>query len=188
MELRGQQHIPVGREQVWKALNDPQILKECIAGCEAIDLASDNEFVVRLVAAVGPVKAKFQGRILLSDLNPPSSYKLTFEGQGGMAGFAKGGAEVSLASDNQGTLLTYVSKAQVGGKLAQVGSRLIEGAARKVAEDFFSALVNKLTKANEDENNCSVVCNDPSRFNSLPLVVIFIVLLAIGVVGFQWWH
>lgn len=139
MELRGQHNISANQDQVWRALNDPQILKQCIAGCEAIDKTGDNELAVRLVAVVGPVRAKFQGRIVLCDLVPPSSYKLTFEGQGGMAGFAKGSAAVSLQPEGQGTLLSYVATSQVGGKLAQVGSRLIEGAARKVADDFFSA-------------------------------------------------
>lgn len=138
MELRGQHNISANQDQVWRALNDPQILKECIAGCESIDKTGDNELAVRLVAVVGPVRAKFQGRIVLSDLLPPSSYKLTFEGQGGMAGFAKGSAAVNLQPEGQGTLLSYVATSQVGGKLAQVGSRLIEGAARKVADDFFS--------------------------------------------------
>ncbi len=144
MELRGQHSISANQNQVWQALNDPRILKECITGCESIDKTGANELSVRLVAVVGPVRAKFQGRIVLSDLIPPSSYKLTFEGQGGMAGFAKGSAAVSLQPEGQGTLLSYVATSQVGGKLAQVGSRLIEGAARKVADDFFSALENTL--------------------------------------------
>ncbi|AEB86631.1 SRPBCC family protein [Alicycliphilus denitrificans] len=138
MDLRGQHSISASQNQVWLALNDPKILKECITGCESVDRTGDEEFAVRLVAAVGPVRAKFQGRIVLSDLVPPDSYKLTFEGQGGMAGFAKGSAAVDLQPDGQGTLLRYVATSQVGGKLAQVGSRLIEGAARKVADDFFS--------------------------------------------------
>lgn len=139
MELRGQHNISANQDQVWRALNDPQILKQCIAGCESIEKTGDNELAVRLVAVVGPVRAKFQGRIVLCDLVPPSSYRLEFEGQGGMAGFAKGSATVNLQPEGQGTLLSYVAASQVGGKLAQVGSRLIEGAARKVADDFFCA-------------------------------------------------
>lgn len=138
MELRGQHNISANQDQVWQALNDPKILKECITGCESIDRTGDNELAVKLVAAVGPVRAKFQGRIVLSDLIPPSSYKINFEGQGGMAGFAKGSATVNLQPEGQGTLLSYVATSQVGGKLAQVGSRLVEVAARKVADDFFS--------------------------------------------------
>ena len=139
MELHGEHNISASQDQVWQALNNPQILKECIAGCESIEKNGDNELAVRVVAAVGPVRAKFQGSIVLSDLDPPRSYKLTFGGQGGMAGFAKGSAAVTLRPEGKGTLLSYVATSQVGGKLAQVGSRLIEGAARKVADDFFSA-------------------------------------------------
>lgn len=144
MEMTGEQLIPVPQEKVWRGLNDPEILKACIAGCESIEKVSDNEYKVVIVAAVGPVRAKFTGKLLLSDLNPPNSYSLSFEGSGGAAGFGKGGAQVSLKTEDAGTRLTYSAKASVGGKLAQVGSRLIDGVARKMADDFFTAFNAKL--------------------------------------------
>jgi len=147
MEMTGEQLIPVSQDKVWRGLNDPEVLKACIAGCEAIDKVSDNEYKVTIVASVGPVKAKFAGKLLLSDLNPPNSYSLSFEGSGGAAGFGKGGAQVSLKSEGSSTRLSYSAKASVGGKLAQVGSRLIDGVARKMADDFFTAFNEKLAGA-----------------------------------------
>lgn len=137
MEMTGEQRIPVPQQQVWEALNDPEILKACIAGCESITRVSDVEYKVVMTAAVGPVKAKFNGKLILGDLNPPDSYSLAFEGSGGAAGFGKGSAQVALSPDGKGTLLTYSAAATVGGKLAQIGSRLIDGVARKMADDFF---------------------------------------------------
>jgi carbon monoxide dehydrogenase subunit G len=144
MEMTGEQLIPVPQAEVWRGLNDPEVLKACIAGCETIERVSDTEYRVVMVAAVGPVKAKFNGKLVLSDLNPPNSYSLSFEGSGGAAGFGKGGAQVSLKTEGAGTRLTYTAKASVGGKLAQVGSRLIDGVARKMADDFFTAFNAKL--------------------------------------------
>ena len=137
MEMSGEQHILLPQQRVWEALNDPAILKACIPGCESIDRVSDNEYKVAMTAAVGPVKAKFNGKLVLSDIDPPKSYSLTFEGSGGAAGFGKGSAQVNLAPESGGTLLTYKAQASVGGKLAQIGSRLIDGVARKMADDFF---------------------------------------------------
>jgi len=144
MEITGEQLIPVPQAEVWRGLNDPEVLKACIAGCESIERVSDTEYRVVMVAAVGPVKAKFNGKLVLSDLNPPNSYSLSFEGSGGAAGFGKGGAQVSLKPEGNGTRLSYTAKASVGGKLAQVGSRLIDGVARKMADDFFTAFNEKL--------------------------------------------
>ena len=138
MEMSGEQRIPLAQQRVWEALNDPEILKACIPGCESIDRVADNEYKVAMTAAVGPVKAKFNGKLLLSDMNPPNSYSLAFEGSGGAAGFGKGSAQVSLAPDGDGTLLTYKANASVGGKLAQIGSRLIDGVAKKMSDDFFA--------------------------------------------------
>jgi hypothetical protein len=125
-------------------LNDPEVLKSCIAGCESVERVSDTEFRVAMTARVGPVSAKFSGRILLADLVPPTSYRLTFEGQGGAAGFARGDAKVALAPDADGTRIDYSASAQVGGKLAQIGSRLVDAAAGKVADDFFARFVERL--------------------------------------------
>jgi carbon monoxide dehydrogenase subunit G len=138
MDMTGEFRIPAPRETVWKALNDPVILKQCIAGCEQLDKTSDTEFVAKVTARVGPVKASFTGKVTLSDIDPPKGYKITGEGQGGAAGFARGGAEVHLAPDGEGTLLSYTVNAAIGGKLAQIGARLIDGTARKMAGDFFA--------------------------------------------------
>jgi len=144
MEMTGEQLIPVPQAEVWRGLNDPEVLKACIAGCESIEKVSDNEYRITLVTAVGPVKAKFSGKLVLSNLNPPNSYSLSFEGSGGAAGFGKGGAQVSLAPEGEGTRLSYTARASVGGKLAQVGSRLIDGVAKKMADDFFTAFNENL--------------------------------------------
>jgi carbon monoxide dehydrogenase subunit G len=141
MDLTGEYRIPAPRETVWVALNNPEILKICIPGCEELNKASDTEFVARVVAKIGPVKAGFSGKVTLSDLDPPNGYTITGEGQGGAAGFAKGGAKVWLEAVDGGaaTILHYSADAQIGGKLAQIGSRLVEGTAKKLADEFFAA-------------------------------------------------
>jgi carbon monoxide dehydrogenase subunit G len=150
MEMTGEQHVPVSQEKTWQALNDLDVLKACIPGCESIVASGENEYDVVLTAKVGPVSAKFKGKLSLTDMNPPSSYKLAFEGQGGVAGFARGSAQVNLEPEgDEATLLGYAVKANVGGKLAQIGSRLIDGAARKLAEQFFSAFNKHVTAAGE---------------------------------------
>jgi len=139
MDLTGEYRIPAPREAVWKALNDPEILKQAIPGCDSIEKLSDTEMTAKVTARVGPVKASFSGKVTLSDLDPPNGYKISGEGQGGVAGFAKGGAEVRLKPDETGagTILTYTANASVGGKLAQIGSRLIEGTSKQMADQFF---------------------------------------------------
>jgi carbon monoxide dehydrogenase subunit G len=138
MELTGEQTIPAPRERVWTALNDPEILKRCIPGCQEIQKISDTELTAKVGLAVGPVKATFNGRVTLSDLDPPNGYKISGEGQGGVAGFGRGSAVVRLADDPAGTRLSYSADAAVGGKLAQIGSRLVEATARKLADEFFT--------------------------------------------------
>jgi uncharacterized protein len=137
MDMTGQYRIPAPREQVWAALNDPAMLKASLPGCESLEKLSDHEFAATVVAKVGPVKAKFNGNVMLSNLNPPESYTISGEGKGGAAGFAKGGADVRLTEEGDVTVLTYTAKADVGGKLAQLGSRLIDGTAKKMADEFF---------------------------------------------------
>jgi carbon monoxide dehydrogenase subunit G len=144
MEMTGEQLIPASQQDTWKALNDPEILKACIPGCESIDSTGENEYSVLMVARVGPVSAKFKGKLSLSDIRPPTSYAMAFEGQGGPAGFAKGGAHVSLSTEGNQTRLRYEAKASIGGKLAQIGSRLIDAAAKKVSDDFFRAFNEKV--------------------------------------------
>jgi len=137
MEMTGEQLIPASQQDTWKALNDPAVLKQCVPGCETIDPSGENQYQVLMVARVGPVSAKFKGKLSLSDIRPPESYAIAFEGQGGAAGFAKGSARVRLSSEDHQTRLAYDVKASVGGKLAQIGSRLVDAAAKKVADDFF---------------------------------------------------
>ena len=146
MEMSGEQLIPASQQAVWNALNDPQILKACVPGCEAVDRVSDTEYAVQMTARVGPVSAKFKGKLTLSNLNPPRSYSIAFEGQGGVAGFAKGGADVTLTPEGaDATLLAYQVKANVGGKLAQIGSRLVDAAAKKVADEFFENFKRRMS-------------------------------------------
>ncbi len=143
MEMTGEQLIPLAQAEVWRGLNDPEILKQCITGCDSIVLSGDNEYKVSMTAAVGPVKAKFAGKMAITDMNPPNSYALAFEGSGGAAGFAKGSATVTLSQEGGQTKMVYTAKANIGGKLAQIGSRLIDGVAKKQADDFF-AKFNKI--------------------------------------------
>jgi uncharacterized protein len=138
MDMTGEVRLPAPRETVWRALNDPDVLRQAIPGCEEIQKLSDTEMTARVSAKVGPVSARFTGKVTLSDLDPPNGYTISGEGQGGVAGFAKGGAQVSLKDDTGGTMLSYKVNAQVGGKLAQIGSRLIDATARKMADEFFT--------------------------------------------------
>jgi uncharacterized protein len=145
MELTSQQALPVAQPQAWEALNDIDLLKECIPGCEGITATAENQYEVLITAAIGPVKAKFKGKLQLENLQPPNSYTLRFEGQGGAAGHGKGTAEVKLeATGPHSTVLHYTAKATVGGKIAQLGSRLVDMAAQKMASEFFSTFNTKL--------------------------------------------
>jgi carbon monoxide dehydrogenase subunit G len=143
MELKGEYRIPAPREQVWAMLNDPAVLRDCIPGCESLEGSAAEGFAARVTTKVGPVKATFNGSVKLSNVNPPESYTISGEGKGGVAGFANGGADVRLAAEGSDTVLTYVVNAQVGGKLAQLGSRLIDSTARKLAEQFFTCFAER---------------------------------------------
>ena len=187
MELTNTRTVPAPLEATWAALNDPETLKSCIAGCESFEPSGENEFTAVMTARVGPVSARFSGRIRLSDIAPPNSYTMSFEGQGGAAGFARGEARVALGAQDGGTRIDYTVKAQVGGKLAQVGSRLIDGAAAKVADDFFARLVERLTPPGAAEAAAQaavaqpVAGGSPSRrmWIRLALAAAIIVLVAI---------
>ena len=168
MEMTGEQLIRASQADTWAALNDPEILKACVPGCETIEQTSDSEYAVQMTARVGPVSAKFKGKLSLSNVNPPHSYSIAFEGQGGVAGFARGGADVSLAPEGHDTRLSYKVKANVGGKLAQIGSRLVDAAAHKVANDFFVAFNEKVgepahaaAEDHRDEHRPEPVPRDP---------------------------
>ena len=137
MTMSGEQQLAAPRQKVWEMLNDPAVLKTCIPGCETLDVIGENEFQAVATNRIGPVKARFKGKVRLTDLDPPNGYKIAGEGDGGVAGFAKGGATVTLSDKDGGTLLSYNVEAQIGGKLAQLGQRLVNGAAKKLADDFF---------------------------------------------------
>jgi uncharacterized protein len=166
MEMKGEQLIPAPQQTVWNGLNDPETLKACVPGCEEIKPVGDNEYQVLMVARVGPVSAKFKGKLTLSDIQPPNSYAIAFEGQGGAAGFAKGGAKVSLSTEGMTTRLAYDVKASVGGKLAQIGSRLIDAAAKKVADDFFRNFNERMSAAEADPE--STVVSHHKKMDSHP--------------------
>jgi uncharacterized protein len=138
MDMTGEERIAASRETVWAALNDAEVLKQCIPGCESLEKLSDTEMTARVKLTIGPVSARFSGKVTLSEVDPPNGYRIAGEGSGGAAGYAKGSALVRLSDDGDGTLLKYEVKADVGGKLAQVGSRLIDATSKKLAGEFFS--------------------------------------------------
>jgi len=199
MEMTGEQLIQASQADTWAALNDPEMLKACVPGCESIEKHSDTEFTVLMTARVGPVSAKFKGKMTLSNVQPPDSYSIAFEGQGGVAGFAKGGADVALSPAGHDTKLAYKVKANVGGKLAQIGSRLVDAAANKVAGEFFASFNEKVAAAHghghaadgehHDEHHPQPVPRDPdlptisegslSFFAAGVLVVFAVALLAL---------
>jgi carbon monoxide dehydrogenase subunit G len=148
MEMTGTQLLPVPQQIAWDALNDPEVLKASIMGCDLLERTSDTEFNAGVTAAIGPVKAKFKAKLTLMDVNAPNSYTIKFDGQGGAAGFGKGEASVKLTPEGEGTRLDYTAKANVGGKLAQIGSRLVDAASKKMADDFFGKFNAELVKRN----------------------------------------
>jgi uncharacterized protein len=145
MTMNGEVQLAAPREVVWAKLNDAEVLKQCIPGCEELNMTSDTEFQAVATIKIGPVKAKFKGKVHLSDIDPPNGYKISGEGEGGVAGFAKGGAVVKLTEKDGGTLLSYDVESQIGGKLAQLGQRLVQGTAKKLADDFFNKFAAAVT-------------------------------------------
>jgi len=175
MDMSGEYVIAAPRQVVWEALNNPDLLKQCIPGCESIAKNSETAFEAKVTAKVGPVRAKFAGKVTLSEIDPPNGYTISGEGSGGPAGFAKGGAKVELSDVSEGTKLSYSVDATVGGKLAQIGSRLIDSTAKKMANDFFgkfaeivanegdgSDTVPPETNAQTDNNEISSKSSNPS--------------------------
>ena len=147
MTMSGEVQLSAPRDEVWAKLNDPEVLKACIPGCETLEKISETEFQAVATNKIGPVKARFKGKVRLSDLDPPNGYRISGEGDGGVAGFAKGGATVSLAPKDDGTVLTYNVEAQIGGKLAQIGQRLVNGAAKKLADQFFAKFAEAVSRS-----------------------------------------
>ena len=180
MELKGERIIPATVDATWAALNDSEVLKGCIAGCESLERTGDDAFAALVAVKVGPVSARFKGQLKLSNVQAPNSYTINFDGQGGVAGFGKGSADVTLSPEGEGTRLKYVAKAQVGGKMAQVGSRLIDAAAAKVAEDFFKAFELQLAPpAPADTGQVPLPADTPKGNRALwwGVAVLVIVLL-----------
>ena len=160
MKLSDEKRIEASREDVWDGLNDVDVLKQSIPGCESLERVGENQFEAEVRAKVGPVKAKFKGNVTLSDLNPPESYRISGEGKGGAAGFAKGGATVTLVEDGDATILKYDVDADVGGKLAQIGGRLLEGTSKKLAGEFFDNFEAALKSGNSEEGADSAIAEE----------------------------
>lgn len=160
MEMKGEYRIPAPRERVWGMLNDPDVLRECIPGCQSLDKAGDDRFAAKVTTKIGPVKATFNGEVALTNIKAPESYTISGEGKGGPAGFARGGADVHLAEDGSDTILTYEANAKVGGKLAQLGSRLIDSTAKKLADQFFDCFA---AKASGIEAPTEALGEEPAR-------------------------
>jgi carbon monoxide dehydrogenase subunit G len=147
MELQGERLLPATQDATWAALNDPEVLKACIAGCESLERIGDDAFAAVVAMKVGPVSARFKGNLQMTNVQPPTGYTINFDGQGGVAGFGKGSADVALSPEGEATRLTYTARATVGGKMAQIGARLIDAAAGKITEDFFKAFEAHLQSA-----------------------------------------
>lgn len=169
MDMTGEQLVPAPRSAVWAALNDPDILRQCIPGCETLDKTSDTTFEASVMIKVGPVKARFKGKVALSDIDPPNGYTISGEAQGGVAaGFGKGGAKVSLAEENGATRLSYAVNAQVGGKLAQIGARLIDATAAKMADDFFAKFGEIVGQSNATSGDAAPASGDAVAPHAAP--------------------
>ncbi len=161
MKLEGQKTIPAPIERTWEALNDPEVLRASIAGCESLERTGEDEYAAAMKVRIGPVNARFKGKLKLSDIVAPRSYRIAFEGQGGAAGFGKGNADVRLEPAGDATLLSYVAEAQVGGKIAQIGSRLVDAAAAKIAEDFFTAFEARLAADGAEAGDATSAADGP---------------------------
>ena len=193
MDMTGEYTIPAPREKVWEALNDAEVLKASVPGCETLEKVSDTEFTATVMARVGPVRTKFNGRVTLSDLDPPNGYTISGEGQGGAAGFGKGGARVTLTGADGETVLRYEANASVGGKMAQIGSRVVEGVARKMADDFFARFAEQVAPGGEAEEEAAAPAEAPAETapapeSGIPMwawVVGLLVIVGIGLFFFS---
>lgn len=178
MEQSGEYRIAAGLEEVWAGLNDPEVLARCIDGCQAMEKISDEQFLAKVKAKVGPVSAVFTAELNLEDVNPPSSYTIQANVKGGAAGFGKGNAYVTLTEDAQATLLAYQVKASVGGKLAQIGSRLIDGTARKMADDFFAAFGEEVSGEVPEATGARAATEDEPRYERSGSWIIWAIMFA----------
>ena len=194
MEILGSQTIPATQEQVWDALNNPDVLKKCLPGCESVEQTSPDLFKVKITTAIGPLKAKFSGTLQVTEAKPPESCVLIFEGQGGAVGFGKGSSSVTLKTVPDGTELSYSAKAHVGGKLAQIGSRLIDSVAKKMSDDFFKAfnqelggtgiqptLVDRQSQEESSENTLTKNLTESSSSTTGTMVPAWWLIVAAGV-------
>ncbi|MBC8790316.1 MAG: carbon monoxide dehydrogenase [Tagaea sp. CACIAM 22H2] len=177
MNLSGEYKLPLPRQAVWEGLNDPEVLKRCIPGCDELIKSSDTEMSAKVALKIGPMSAKFSGKVTLSDIDPPKGYKIAGEGQGGVAGFGKGSAVVSLEEDGPGgTILRYTADSQVGGKIAQLGSRLIDATAKKLADEFFGKFAATMAEragpqaATPGSGDAAVQTNAPAPVAAAPAV------------------
>ena len=166
MKMNGEQRISADRETVWRALNDPEILGRAIPGCQSVEKISDTELTAIIKAKVGPVSAKFKGKVTLTNIDRPNGYTIGGEGQGGPAGFGKGSADVALKQDGDETVLSYKASGQVGGKLAQIGARLVDGAAKKLANEFFVNLAKEIKSASGSSSALGIAAEEKGAPNS----------------------
>ena len=191
MDMKDSRIINAPQDEVWAALNDPAMLKQCIIGCDSLEATADNAFVALMSVKVGPVSAKFKGKLQLENVQPPNSYTLKFEGQGGPAGFANGTANVSLTVESPHTTrLDYTANAMIGGKLAQVGSRLVDAAARKIADDFFSKfevlVAEPVVVADGAAQVAAVIAAAPPAKSAIPIWVWVVGVIVVSVVLYKW--
>jgi carbon monoxide dehydrogenase subunit G len=194
MDMQGSRALAVTQEQAWQALNDPDVLKACIAGCDKLELTGENQYAVGVAVKIGPVAARFTGRVVLKDVNAPESYTLNFDGQGGAAGFGNGEARVKLQPQGTGCELGYSVRAQVGGKIAQLGQRLIDGVARNMAEDFFKRFDQEMQRRHPEAY--AVAAAEASQPPAEGVVVaaksatgflLWVVAAAAVLAGLVWW-
>ena len=187
MEMQGSRQLAVTQQQAWAALNNPAVLKACIPGCDKVESTGENQYAIGMALKIGPVSAKFSGKITLTDIVPPESYKLSFEGQGGPAGFGKGSAAVRLTPNTDGCDLSYTVNASVGGKIAQLGQRLIDGAAKSMAEDFFKRFDNEMQRQHPDAYAAKMVMGDvegnPEAAAEKPAVPVWVWVIGAVVVA-----
>ena len=191
MDMQGSRELAVSQQQAWDALNDPAVLKVCIPGCDKVEATGEHQYAIGMALKIGPVSAKFTGKITLADILPPESYKLSFEGQGGPAGFGKGSAAVKLTPVAEGCDLSYTVNASVGGKIAQLGQRLIDGAAKSMAEDFFKRFDQEMQRQHPESYAAKMVMGDvgsePEAEATGSAVPVWIWAVGAAVLGLAGW-